>query len=50
MDFEPSERSREFAGKLQAFLDERGYAAEPVYAQQSGRAGGRRSGRSGDRI
>ena len=34
MDFEPSERSREFARKLQAFLDDRVYAAEPVYRDQ----------------
>jgi acyl-CoA dehydrogenase len=34
MDFAPSERSREFAGKLEAFLSDRIYAAEPVYRDQ----------------
>jgi len=34
MDFEPSERRREFAQKLHAFLDDRVYAAEPVYRDQ----------------
>ncbi|MFL5876976.1 MAG: acyl-CoA dehydrogenase family protein, partial [Solirubrobacteraceae bacterium] len=34
MDFEPSERSREFTRRLQAFLDDRVYAAEPVYRDQ----------------
>jgi acyl-CoA dehydrogenase len=39
MNFETSERSQEFARKLQAFMDERVYAAEPVYAEQMREAG-----------
>jgi acyl-CoA dehydrogenase len=34
VNFEPSERSREFQERLQAFMDERIYPAEPVYAEQ----------------
>jgi acyl-CoA dehydrogenase len=34
MDFERSDRSKEFGEKLQAFLDERVYPAEPVYRQE----------------
>jgi acyl-CoA dehydrogenase len=34
MDFEPSDRAREFAERLQAFMDERVLAAEPVWQQQ----------------
>src|SRR3954453_22623188 len=34
MDFEHSDRSQEFGEKLQAFLDERVYSAEPVYRRQ----------------
>ncbi|MHB8532381.1 MAG: acyl-CoA dehydrogenase family protein [Solirubrobacteraceae bacterium] len=34
MDFEPSQRCSEFKERLQAFMDEQVYPAEPVYAQQ----------------
>mgnify|MGYP002336218451 CR=1 FL=1 len=34
MDFEPSDRTRDFAEKLTAFMDERVYPAEGVYEQQ----------------
>jgi acyl-CoA dehydrogenase len=34
MDFEPSERSRDFAERLTAFMDEHVYPAEPVYEEQ----------------
>jgi acyl-CoA dehydrogenase len=34
MDFEPSARTRDFAEKLTAFMDERVYPAEEVYEQQ----------------
>ncbi len=34
MDFEPSERAREYLDRLTVFMDEQVYPAEPVYAQQ----------------
>jgi acyl-CoA dehydrogenase len=34
MDFEISPRAQEYLGRLQAFMDERVYPAEPVYAAQ----------------
>jgi acyl-CoA dehydrogenase len=34
MDFEPSARSREYASRLQEFMDEAVFPAEPVYARQ----------------
>src|SRR3954451_22038208 len=34
MDFEPTQRSREFAARLSAFMEERVEPAEAVYAQQ----------------
>ena len=34
MDFEPSERCREFSERLNAFMEEHVYPAEPVYEQQ----------------
>jgi acyl-CoA dehydrogenase len=34
MDFEPSERCRDFKGRLEAFMDEHVYPAENVYEQQ----------------
>jgi acyl-CoA dehydrogenase len=34
VNFEPSERAREFAERLQAFMDEHVLPAEPVYAEQ----------------
>ena len=34
MNFEPSERARDFAERLQAFMDEHVHPAEPVYLQQ----------------
>src|SRR5215208_6979663 len=34
MNFEPTDRAKEFAEKLDAFMEERVYAAEPVYRQQ----------------
>ncbi len=34
MDFEPSERCREFTDRLNAFMEEHVYPAEPVYEQQ----------------
>jgi acyl-CoA dehydrogenase len=34
MDFQPSERSQEFAQRLEAFMAERVLPAEPVYAEQ----------------
>jgi acyl-CoA dehydrogenase len=34
MDFEPSERCREFTERLNAFMEEHVYPAEPVYEQQ----------------
>ena len=37
MDFGASERSREYLGRLQAFLDDSVYPAEPVYAEQRAR-------------
>ncbi|HSD80188.1 MAG TPA: acyl-CoA dehydrogenase family protein [Solirubrobacteraceae bacterium] len=39
MNFEPSERCREFAERLTAFMDERVYPAEAVYEDQLRRAG-----------
>jgi acyl-CoA dehydrogenase len=39
MDFEPSERCRDFGGRLQQFMDDRVYPAEPVYAEQLEAAG-----------
>src|SRR3954468_4229823 len=39
MDFELSERCREFQERLQAFMDERVYPAEAVYEQQLHEAG-----------
>ena len=34
MDFELSDRAKDFRERLQAFLDERVYPAEPVYVEQ----------------
>jgi len=34
MDFEPSERCRDYIERLQSFMDEHVYPAEPVYEQQ----------------
>jgi acyl-CoA dehydrogenase len=34
VNFEPSERAREYQERLQAFMDERVYPAEPIYAEQ----------------
>jgi acyl-CoA dehydrogenase len=34
MDFQPSQRCSEFVERLQAFMDEHVYPAEPVYTQQ----------------
>jgi acyl-CoA dehydrogenase len=34
VNFEPTERGREFRERLEAFMDEHVYPAEPVYAQQ----------------
>ena len=34
MDFEPSDRTRDFAEKLTAFMDERVYPAEEIYEEQ----------------
>jgi acyl-CoA dehydrogenase len=34
MDFEPSERCRDYADRLAAFMNEQVYPAEPVYEQQ----------------
>src|SRR5271157_4865738 len=39
MDFEPSERCREFTERLQAFMEEHVYPAEPVYEQQLAESG-----------
>ncbi len=39
MDFQPSERCREFAERLAAFMDERIYPAEAVYEEQLRAAG-----------
>ena len=39
MDFQPSERCREFQERLQAFMDERVYPAEAVYEEQLRAAG-----------
>ena len=39
MDFEPSDRTRDFAEKLTAFMDERVYPAEDVYEEQLREAG-----------
>src|SRR5271168_3731967 len=39
MDFQPSERCREFQDRLTAFMDERIYAAEAVYEEQLRAAG-----------
>ncbi|HTY96402.1 MAG TPA: acyl-CoA dehydrogenase family protein [Solirubrobacteraceae bacterium] len=39
MDFEPSARCREFAERLQDFMEEHVYPAEPVYEQQLADAG-----------
>jgi acyl-CoA dehydrogenase len=38
VNFEPSARAREFRERLEAFMDERVYPAEPVYAEQVRRA------------
>ena len=43
MNFEPTDRAKEFAERLQAFMDERVYPAEPVYRQQLGRLRGDRT-------
>jgi len=34
VNFEPSDRAREYLERLQTFMDERVYPAEPVYAEQ----------------
>ena len=34
MDFEPSARTRDLQARLQAFMDEHVYPAEPVYDAQ----------------
>jgi acyl-CoA dehydrogenase len=39
MDFEPSDRCKEFSERLEAFMDERVYPTEKVYAQQLREAG-----------
>ena len=39
MDFEPSERCREFSERLTAFMDEHVYPAERVFAEQLRAAG-----------
>jgi acyl-CoA dehydrogenase len=39
MDFEPSDRCRDFSDRLNAFMDERVYAAEAVFEEQLGEAG-----------
>jgi acyl-CoA dehydrogenase len=39
MDFEPSDRCREFSERLQAFMDERVHPAEAVYEEQLREAG-----------
>ncbi|HEX2087690.1 MAG TPA: acyl-CoA dehydrogenase family protein [Solirubrobacteraceae bacterium] len=39
MDFEPSERCREFSQRLTAFMQEHVYPAEPVFAEQLRAAG-----------
>jgi acyl-CoA dehydrogenase len=39
MDFEPSERCRDFSERLTAFMDEHVYPAEPVFAEQLRAAG-----------
>ncbi len=39
MDFEPSQRCSEFKERLQAFMDEHVYPAEPVYEQQRADSG-----------
>jgi acyl-CoA dehydrogenase len=40
MDFEPTDRAKEFAERLQEFMDEHVYQAEPVYAAQIASSGG----------
>jgi len=39
MDFEPSQRCNEFRERLEAFMDEHVYPAEPVYEQQRSDSG-----------
>ena len=39
MEFEPSERSREYQQRLLEFMDEHVYPAEPVYKQQMAESG-----------
>jgi acyl-CoA dehydrogenase len=39
MEFAPSDRARDFVERLTAFMDERVYPAEAIYAEQL-RAGG----------
>ena len=39
MDFAPDERTREYQGRLQAFMDDHVYPAEPVYRQQMQESG-----------
>ncbi|MBS1887603.1 MAG: acyl-CoA dehydrogenase family protein [Actinobacteria bacterium] len=39
MDFEPTDRCKEFRERLEAFMDERVYPAEPVYRAQMEEAG-----------
>jgi acyl-CoA dehydrogenase len=34
MNFEPTDRAKDFAERLQAFMDETVYPAEPVYRRQ----------------
>jgi acyl-CoA dehydrogenase len=40
MSFEPTDRAKEFSERLQAFMDEHVYPAEPVYAEQIRASGG----------
>jgi len=39
MDFEPSTRTREWVTRLQRFMDEHVYPAEPVYERQLAESG-----------
>ncbi len=41
MNFEPSQRAKDFQQRLMAFMDENVYGAEEVHAQESAEAGSR---------
>ena len=41
MNFEPSQRAKDFQQRLMAFMDESVYGAEEVYAQELAEAGSR---------